>query len=64
VNRTRRAFLRAAVLAPIAATVWVLYEQSESRVKVRTRPVACCLPNGSAGRACTHPAAAPAGGRS
>ncbi len=63
-NRTRRAFLRAAVVAPVAATVWVLWEQSEARVKVRTRPATCCLPNGSNGRTCTHPAAAPVGGRS
>ena len=63
-NRTRRAFLRAAVVAPVAATVWVLWDQAETRVKVRARPATCCLPNSTTSRTCSHPVVSAAGGRS
>jgi len=54
-NRTRRAFLRAAVVSPVIAGVWVVWETETGRIKVRQRPVACCVPNGVPNRTCSHP---------
>lgn len=55
-NSTRRAFLRAAVVAPVLAGAWVIWEGRGARLKVRTQP-ACCLADGVPGKSCKHPAA-------
>jgi hypothetical protein len=58
-NRTRRAFLRAAVVSPVIAGAWVVWETETSRLKVRHKPAVCCVPGGTPNRSCTHPASAP-----
>lgn len=55
-SRTRRAFLRAAVVSPVIAGAWVVWEAETGRLKVRQKPVACCVPGGAPNRSCTHPA--------
>ena len=54
-SRTRRSFLRAAVVSPVIATAWVVWETETGRLKVRQQPVACCVSNGVPNRSCTHP---------
>ncbi|MDY3561079.1 hypothetical protein R5W23_002338 [Gemmata sp. JC673] len=53
-NRTRRAFLRAAVVSPVIAGAWVVWEAEAGRLKVRQKPGACCAPAGVPNRSCTH----------
>jgi hypothetical protein len=58
-NRTRRAFLRAAVVSPVIAGAWVVWEAENRRLKVRQQPAVCCLPGGTPTRTCPHPAPPP-----
>ena len=54
-HRTRRAFLRAAVVSPVIAGAWVIWESEAGRLKVRQQPTACCVPNATPNSSCTHP---------
>ncbi len=54
-QRTRRAFLRAAVIAPVVTGAWVIWEQESGRVKMRQSTAICCVPNGKPGKSCAHP---------
>lgn len=54
-SRTRRSFLRAAVVSPVIAAGWVVWETETGRLKVRQQPVACCVSKGVPNRSCTHP---------
>jgi hypothetical protein len=58
-NRTRRAFLRAAAVSPVIAGAWVVWETENRRLKVRQQPAVCCVMGGTPNRTCTHPAAPP-----
>lgn len=58
-NRTRRAFLRAAVVSPVIAGAWVVWETKTGRLKVRQQPAVCCVAGGTPNRSCTHPAPPP-----
>lgn len=60
-NRTRRAFIRAAVIAPVVTGAWVFWEHKTGRLKVRQVPAACCVLNGKPGKSCVHPKATKSG---
>jgi len=54
-QRTRRAFLKSVVIAPVITGAWVVYESQNGRLKIRQSPVACYVPNGTPGQSCGHP---------
>jgi hypothetical protein len=58
-NRTRRSLLRAAVVSPVLAGAWVVWELETGRLRVRREPVACCVTGGVPNATCAHPAAPP-----
>jgi len=58
-NRTRRSLLRAAVVSPVLAGAWVVWDLETGRLRVRPEPVACCVAGGVPNATCAHPAAPP-----
>lgn len=58
-KRTRRAFIRAAVVSPVIAGAWVVWETETGRLRVRQKPAVFCLPLSTPNRFCTHPIAPP-----